>query len=391
LGFEKEKTTVEARQLLQVIASGQEVRLVQCQIVGELDLNLLLEPDLDFDLSHVQITGDDQSRTMVLSQSLHFNSCIFESDVVFSGTWEHQDQLRIVFEQDVLFNSSHFKGQCRFTHAEFKDVAGFDGCRFDRVCSFAKALFHKRAMFRTTEFEGYGLFNETHFIDDTRFANTSFGKGANFTRARFDHRCDFAGVHSRSKAVPIYEGVRFTRKYFGDCESFWRFIKQACQEAGYYQQAGECFYQERCAHFWLKFRGINYHRLSYPRKLMRWAGGIRLLPELFFGRLLFGYGERPVRVLIAAAIIIIACGFFYSSDYASLLARSELGEFNPKDIGPFQGLYFSTVTFTTLGLGDIYPEGGDSLTRLVTMIESLSGICLMSLFVVCLSKRFSRG
>ncbi|MHC5180057.1 MAG: potassium channel family protein [Planctomycetota bacterium] len=60
------------------------------------------------------------------------------------------------------------------------------------------------------------------------------------------------------------------------------------------------------------------------------------------------------------------------------------------DLSFIEGLYYSTVTFTTLGFGDFYPAA-DMLTRVVTMFEALSGACLMALFVVTLSKRFSRG
>ena len=185
----------------------------------------------------------------------------------------------------------------------------------------------------------------------------------------------------------MFEGVHFTRKRYGDDESFWRFIKQACQEAGYYQQAGECFYLEQCGHFWRKFRGAGYEKLSSGKRLMRCLAGVRLLPEFVFGRLLFGYGERPIRVLIAAAVVILLCGLFYSSPLAKLTSEIETDHLVSR---MFDGMYYSTITFTTLGLGDIYPQD-DLLTRMVTMGEALCGLFLMSLFVVCLSKRFSRG
>jgi len=66
------------------------------------------------------------------------------------------------------------------------------------------------------------------------------------------------------------------------------------------------------------------------------------------------------------------------------------GGYQSGDLKFLEGLYYSTVTFTTLGFGDIYPAS-DTLTRAVTMLEALAGACLMALFVVTLSKRFSRG
>lgn len=387
VGLERENSTIAASEVLEAMAAGQEIRLTRCRISGILDAKTLFteNPPCAIDQLHTFKEGDTD--VLVLEQSLNFNSCTFENDVFFAGSWEQPESIKVIFEQDTLFNSSVFAGQTRFSNAEFKKLAGFDGCTFSRVCSFRKAVFRERAMFRTVAFEGYGLFNDAVFAGDTRFANSSFARGANYIHARFRGRCDFAAVYSRSKAVPIYEGVSFARRRFGDDESFWRFLKQACQEAGYYQQAGECFYRERCAHFWQKFRGPFYEKLSNTKKLHRWLLGIRLLPELIFGRLLFGYGERPARVLAAGVVIILLCGFFYSSDFAHLTYRFQ----EKHDLSWFDGLYFSTITFTTLGLGDVYPAGSDWLTRFVTMFESLSGASLMALFVVCLSKRFSRG
>lgn len=389
--LKQSNTTISAETILEALADGREIHLSQCRIEGPLDLNHLFSEGTSFAIDTIQDTVNETTRTLVFSQMIYFNSCIFESDVVFSGPWEQPDYLRVIFEKEVLLNSSVFRGQARFSYAEFKKLAGFDGCTFHRVCTFHSAVFHDHAMFRTAVFEGYGLFNEVRFEADTRFANTCFGKGVNFTDVKFKNRCDFSGVYSRNKSVPIYEGASFVRHYFGDDVSFWRFVKQVCQEAGYYQQAGECFYRERCGHFWQRFRGPNYEKLSSIRKIGRWFLWFRLLPEFIFGRLLFGYGERPNRVLVTGAVIILLCAAFYSSPAAHLAFQYGIDDSMMSERLRFlDGLYYSTITFTTLGFGDIYPAA-DGLTRIVTMLESMAGACLMALFVVTLSKRFSRG
>jgi hypothetical protein len=111
---------------------------------------------------------------------------------------------------------------------------------------------------------------------------------------------------------------------------------------------------------------------------------VRLLPEFIFGRLLFGYGERPVRVLVASALIIVFCAMLYTQQGA-LIFRDE-----PARPSFRQSLYFSTITFTTLGYGDFYPSP-HGFCRTLAMTEAVTGGCLMALFVVCLAKRFSRG
>jgi len=388
MAFQRENQRISASDVLQELARGEQVRLLGCTISGDLDVNRLFVQDEGFDTSDLSVETSGGAKKLTFTQSLTFDSCTFEGDVCFAPPWESPESLSVRFEKDVVFNSSKFCGQSRFSGASFGALSGFDGCGFDRVASFRNAVFCGRAMYRTAAFDGYGLFNGAVFETDARFTNTCFGKGGNFTNVRFKGRTDFAGVYSKSKSVPVYESVRFSRRCYGDDETFWRFIKQSAQDAGHYQLAGESFYNERCAHFWRRFRGPAFGDLSIWRKGLRVLQGVRLVPELVFGRLLFGYGERPTRVLVASALIIFACAMFYSSDHASLLYRLET-ESQLQNFG--DGLYFSTITFTTLGFGDMYPDRTDVLTRYVTMAESISGACLMALFVVSLSKRYSRG
>lgn len=51
----------------------------------------------------------------------------------------------------------------------------------------------------------------------------------------------------------------------------------------------------------------------------------------------------------------------------------------------FKGLYFSAVTFATLGYGDMQPIG--TLARGLAGIESLLGSLLMALLVFVLTRR----
>jgi len=386
--FQRENQRISASEILQAIASGQEVKLHRCTITGQLDVNRLFVKDESFDSSNLNVSVADEKMTLTLPEPITFDSCTFEDNVLFAPPWDRPGQLEVVFKKDVVFNSSVFCGQTRFSKTLFCSLVGFDGCTFNRIAAFRSAIFCAEAKYRTVAFNGYALFNDAVFRSEAGFTNTCFSRGGNFTNVRFEGRTDFAGVHSESKSVPVYESVWFARRCYGDDETFWRFIKQASQEAGYYQLAGESFYNERCAHFWRKFRGPNYDRLSPLQKITKTILGTRLLPELILGRWLFGYGERPVRVLVASVLIILVCGMFYSSPYAELSYRAESV---PTGWSLMDGLYFSTITFTPLGFGDMYPAYHHQLTRCIAMAEAVSGACLMALFVVALSKRYSLG
>ncbi|MHC4387828.1 MAG: potassium channel family protein [Planctomycetota bacterium] len=390
MAFQSEKQNVSASHLLQALANADDIHLNQCTVTGVLDINRLFNPAEKFQTEKLTRTESQGCNSLVFTQSIVFDKCTFEENVVFAGPWSEPDSVAAEFKADVIFNSSEFKGQARFRNAVFYGAAGFDGCTFDGVATFKNARFKGDAKFRTAAFNGYCLLGSTAFESSARFANTHFAKGANFSDATFIGQTDFGGVYSSSRAVPVYDSVLFHRRRYGEDESFWRFVKQSAQEAGYYHLAGECFYNERCARLWAKLRGLGYDSLSPTRKVVRLLSGVRLLPEYVFGRLLFGYGERPVRVLFASALIIVLCAFFYA--LPGSLSHSGAEETLILDgVQSFlQGLYFSTITFTTLGYGDLHPTP-DGLSRLVAMVEAVSGGCLMALFVVCLAKRFSRG
>jgi hypothetical protein len=382
--FQREKQNISASQLLQALVDGDDIRLSGCIITGVLDVNRFFDPAEKFQNGKLALKQSKGCRTLSLPQSMVFDKCIFEENTIFAGPWSEPDSVTVEFKNDVIFNSSVFRAQARFRNSMFCGTAGFDGCTFGGVVTFKNALFQKDAKFRTTVFNGYCLFGGAVFEGSARFANTHFVRGANFSEVKFYNQTNFGGVYSSSRAVPVYDSIFFARRRYGEDESFWRFVKQSAQEAGYYQLGGECFYNERCGRLWQKFRGRDYDGLSPLKKLTRLVWGARLLPELVFGRLLFGYGERPVRVLAASALIIVFCAFFYS--------RPDLLIYRGGQVEPsfLQGLYFSTITFTTLGYGDLFPAP-DGFCRLVAMTEAVAGGCLMALFIVCLAKRFSRG
>jgi len=384
MGFQRERQEVSAGELLGAIAAGQDIRLSQCAVTGVLDVNRLFDPRENFPTDNLLLEYKGERTIITIAQSLVFDKCIFEENVVFAGPWVEPDSVTVRFKKDVVFNSSQFNGQSRFRSAFFEGAAGFDGCSFAGVVTFKNAVFRGAAKFRTVVCNGYSLFGGAAFGSSARFANTHFVKGANFSHVKFMAHTDFGGVYSSSRAVPIYDAIHFGRWLHGEDESFWRFVKQSATEAGYYRLAGECFYNERCAGLWQKLWGSGYAHLSPAARFRRLASGVRLVPEFVFGRLLFGYGERPTRVLLAGVIVVLFFALLFSANGALVFREG------PNQGGFGQGLYFSTITFTTLGYGDLYPSD-QGLWRQLAMIEAVTGGCLIALFVVCLAKRFSRG
>ena len=64
-------------------------------------------------------------------------------------------------------------------------------------------------------------------------------------------------------------------------------------------------------------------------------------------------------------------------------------------IHPIDNYYFSVVTFTTLGFGDLYPNSTKGFLeipwfRVLAALEAFIGAFMMALFVVVASKRIMR-
>ena len=86
-----------------------------------------------------------------------------------------------------------------------------------------------------------------------------------------------------------------------------------------------------------------------------------------------------------ASAVIAACALTYGSSSAIThsVTRESLSGFGPS-------LYFSLVTFSTLGYGDWQPKAGSSVSYLAAA-EATTGAFLMALFVVAVAKRWGRG
>jgi hypothetical protein len=101
---------------------------------------------------------------------------------------------------------------------------------------------------------------------------------------------------------------------------------------------------------------------------------------LTFSYFVWGYGERPSRTLFAGILLIFLSAFLYIG--GNFIQNGNL--FKPSF---FQAFYFSVVTFTTVGYGDIIAVG---FNKAVAMLEAFCGIFIMPLFIIGLSRKYLR-
>lgn len=130
----------------------------------------------------------------------------------------------------------------------------------------------------------------------------------------------------------------------------------------------------------------------------------------FLSYIICGFGERPKRALIWMMSMILGCAYFfmytgvminvpggesYSIMYESIFTKSYLKNSLLIDVNIitfvkdyFKCLYFSVVTFTTIGFGDVVPI--TKWGKLLVMIEAVSSIFLINIFTATFIRKIIR-
>ncbi|MFH1621837.1 MAG: ion channel [Candidatus Omnitrophota bacterium] len=148
-----------------------------------------------------------------------------------------------------------------------------------------------------------------------------------------------------------------------------------------------CYYiSKECYRKFLTYFLINPRKISpitdgkEKRDIKTVIRRIFLCFTLTFSFIIWGHGERPTRTFITALLVILFSAFIYT--FGNFFGYGV--EFRPDLLKAF---YFSVVTFTTLGYGDITPIG---FNKLIAIFEAFSALFIMPLFLVGLTRKYLR-
>lgn len=108
-----------------------------------------------------------------------------------------------------------------------------------------------------------------------------------------------------------------------------------------------------------------------------------------FLRWSIGYAYKPANAVLFTLLSITAFAFIYSGiDWTYVLLNNQM---SVKDLSTnikvfLENLYWSGITFTTIGYGEIGAQ--DWISRFLAIVEGCLGISTMSLLVIALSKKY---
>lgn len=128
-------------------------------------------------------------------------------------------------------------------------------------------------------------------------------------------------------------------------------------------------------------------RLAYRQMFLKMVRGRELkVPllqrlELFLYWAVAGFGYQPLRVIVTVFVLVLLYGLAYWLTNGVMKAGHPIGA----DL--WQAIYFSGITFATVGYGDFTPAPH---VRLLALSEGFVGAFTLGLFVAVLANRLSR-
>ena len=197
--------------------------------------------------------------------------------------------------------------------------------------------------------------------------------GANFKGAKLENVTWGDEILQQRRATETKDPKQ-AKDYYEQAEEVYRNLRMVTEKQGLFEQAGQFFQSE----------------MAMRRKQMPLYSLKRCISK--FVDLFCGYGERPIRVVgfTSAVIGVFSVLFFYSGiHYGDQLIAFDSSLTVGENINHFlSSVYFSVVTYTTLGYGDITPTLGFS--RFLAALEALIGGFTLALFVVVFVKKMTR-
>ena len=277
----------------------------------------------------------------------------------------------------------------------------FDEAIFKRKVFFNKFEFKKTLSLNYTDFRGYTTFESSIFLENCELTKTRFNKRyiANkaFEKVHFNGQ---AFVITSVKNLPRLEGiifspctklvlryVRYSKEYSLYGKINYRIARTQANIIGDNERIGYYYYNER----------------NYASKMMRSSDYPRYssyLSDKFFDSLskyTIGYGERPWRLLRITLIIISIFAFLYmfcgvknSSGELIGINLNKIEKYSITEVfnSHIDLWYFSTVTFTTLGYGDLTTS--TVFGKFLVCVEAFSGVTIGSTWASLVIKRMIR-
>jgi len=377
--FRGERIRVPAQEVVNAIATGQDIDIEYAVIEGSLDPTLMLERDEtghplvygNIVIKFSEIHGYSAFSSVNFLGEVHFTSTTFVDEVDFSGA---------TFNRYTDFNSANFNGDANFTDTFFRGNVEFISTTFKRDASFILSIFNGYGYFRSSSFLKDVSFEDANFLGATVFAGCTFTGQTIFARTSMEQPASFEDAKFRENTViaGLWNNV------FRTMVRLISFRKLNLPEITVtdFSQLDTGNILDASTNPYLKRYIDDEQWIISWRKSIWWREIIFVIWEItsHCGRSLglWGFWSAVIATLFAV--------FYYRFLSDSLVFSVEkLKQSKP---GFWGYLYYSIVTLTTLGYGDIVPLNNKA--RLAVGTEVVTGYIMLGGLISIFANKLAR-
>lgn len=361
--------------------------------------------------------------------SMFLTNCIIEGAIVFSSEpeVEIEDQfvvnkeivcVRCTFKNVFKFENTLFKKEVFFGNSVFQDTVNFRKSVFQNACDFGESVFEGSVLFRGTVFNGTARFsksrfhqvadyNDVQFSDNAVFRDAIFQDAAHFSRVLFSKKLDF--VQARFSDTAVFNETTFCEET--DLTAARFAVSASYQNVSFISDTIWQWLRNKFTHqsmqpteFYLDSEDINGVLNPFFKRYVADQQFIRAFKEKHpFWGLVWRWSSDYGRSLALWALwsLLIALSFSFVYMPAPAWFPEWLQETMPQfhqvtvtdadgDLTFWKSFYFSIVTFTTLGFGDVVAD--NTTARILVTLEVIFGyIMLGGLISIFANKLASRS
>ena len=297
------------------------------------------------------------------------------------------------FGDETSFISAQFGEGTSFGYAQFGERTDFSSAQFGEITSFSYAQFGEITSFSYAQFGNETSFISAQFGDETDFISAQFGDGTYFRSAQFGERTDFR--FAQFKSVAFFGNV----KYWSDSprvttarwlwkDGIWGRILRKVLFLPKNSPPGK---PRKATEFYLDNQNIDEVSNPHFKRYVADQQYIRSFHEnhnviYWLWRISSNCGRS------------LSLWAFWSTFWAGLFgfvyrfASTDAFTFGNEKLGDIPNLwsciYYSVVTFTTLGFGDILPQ--TSVARGLVMLEVIFGYIMLGGLISIFANKLAR-
>ena len=171
--------------------------------------------------------------------------------------------------------------------------------------------------------------------------------------------------NEKDKKMVIKRRINLVKEWLMDKEKYKKSITMVKEN---YHNLGDYEGEDRAYRLYMKYKTNTV--IGWPLKFFSLVGG---------------FGTRPLRIVIA---MLVAWGSF-AGVYCTFL-KDQFDQAKAAVSNPLDALYYSGITFLTIGYGDISPAITGTTLRFVSIAEGFIGLFLMSYLTVAVVRKLLR-